>query len=69
MDQESKNQYPLTSDDKVETSQSRVAMTVESLRVIGLQARVSVESNEISHFSITLLWYEMAANMPQNGAQ
>ena len=25
-------------------------VTVESLRVIGLQARVNVESNEISHF-------------------
>jgi len=32
------------------TWSSRVTKTVESLRVIGLQARVNVESHEISHF-------------------
>jgi len=32
------------------SSQSRVGRTVESLRVIGLQTRVNVESHEISHF-------------------
>ena len=32
------------------SSQSRVTVTVESLRVIALQARVKVESNEISYF-------------------
>jgi len=40
------------------SSQSRVTRTVESLRVIGLQARVKVESNEISHFfyDFLMLW-------------
>ena len=32
------------------TWSSRVTETVESLRVIGLQARVNVESHEVSHF-------------------
>jgi len=32
------------------TWSSRVTKTVESLRVIGLQARVNVKSHEISHF-------------------
>ena len=32
------------------SSQSRVTSTVESLRIIGLQARVNVESHEISRF-------------------
>jgi len=37
---------------------SRVTGTVESLRVIGLQARVNVESHELSRFfyDIFLLW-------------
>jgi len=38
------------SDDLVESSQSRVTGTVESLRVIALQARVNVVSHEISFF-------------------
>jgi len=38
------------SHDLVESSQGRVTRTVKSLRVIGLQTRVNVESNEISHF-------------------
>jgi len=33
------------------SSQSGVTRTVESLRVVGFEARVSVKSNEISHFS------------------
>jgi len=37
---------------------------VESLRVIGLQARVNVESHEISRFSMTFTCYEMAPNTP-----
>ena len=50
------------SHDLVESNQSRVTRTVESLRVIALQARVNVESHEISRFfyNIFLLW---------NGAQ
>ena len=35
---------------RVMTWPSRVTRTVESLRVIGLQARVNVESHEILHF-------------------
>jgi len=35
---------------RVMTWSSRVTKTVESLRVIGLQARVNVKSHEISHF-------------------
>ena len=38
------------SHDSVESSQSRVTRTVESLRVIGLQVRVNVESHEIARF-------------------
>jgi len=53
------------------SSQSRVTRTVESLRVIGLQARVNVESNEISHFFYDFLYavkwrpisYKMVANV------
>jgi len=46
------------SHDLVKSIQSRVTRTVESLRVIGLQARVSVESHEISRFfyDTFLLW-------------
>jgi len=36
-----------TSHDLLESGQSRVTRIVESLRVIGLQARVNVDSNEI----------------------
>jgi len=59
---ESSKIYSSRSRDLVESSQSRVTRTVESLRVIGLQARVNVESYEISRFffNIFLLW---------NGAQ
>jgi len=54
----------------VESSQSRVTKTVESLRVIGFQARVNVESHEISHFFYYILYamkwhptcYKMAPN-------
>jgi len=60
----------------VESSQSRVTKTVESLRVIGLQARVNVESHEISHFfyyiSYATRWrptcYKMAPDKLENGA-
>ena len=48
---------------------SRVTRTVESLRVIGLLARVSVKSNEIPHSSYVFFCYEMAPNMVQNGAR
>jgi len=46
------------SHDLVEKSQSRNTRTIELLRVIGLQARVNVESNDISNFSceIFVLW-------------
>jgi len=38
-------------------SQSRVTRTVESLRVIGFQARVNVVSKEIWHYCcVFLLW-------------
>jgi len=49
---ESKSSHDLveSSHDLVESSQRRVTRTVESLQVIGLQARVMVKSNEISHF-------------------
>jgi len=36
---------------------------VESLRVIGLQSRVNVESHEISRFFYDNFYYEMAPNM------
>jgi len=39
-----------SSHDLVESCQSRVTRTVESHRVIALQAQFNVESNEISHF-------------------
>jgi len=54
----------------VMASPSRVRVEfVESLRVTGLQARVSVESHEISRFIYDIFCYEMAPNMPQNGTQ
>jgi len=43
-----------TSHDFIESE--RVTTTVESLRGICLQAQVNVESNEISHFSMTFLF-------------
>ena len=45
------------------TWSSRVTRTVELFRVIGLQARVIVESNKISQFPMTFLCYEMAPHM------
>jgi len=39
----------MTWSNRVRASQT----TVESLRIIGLQARVIVESNEISHFPMS----------------
>jgi len=46
------------SHDLVNSNQSRITGTVESLGVIGLQARVNVESHEISRFfyNIIFLW-------------
>jgi len=40
-----------SSHDLVESNQSRATRTVESLRVIGLQARVNVEPTEISNIT------------------
>ena len=51
-----------TSHDLDETSQSRITRTVQSLRVNGLQDKVNVELNEISHFC-DFFYYEMAPNM------
>jgi len=60
----------------VELSQSRVTGIIESLRVIGLQARVNVESREISRFFTTFFamkWcptlYKMTPDELGNGAQ
>ena len=58
-------------------SQSRVTKTVESLRVIGLQAQVNFESHEISHFFYCILYemkwhptcYKMAPDKLENVAQ
>jgi len=44
----------------VESSQSRVTKTVESLRVLGLQARVTWN---FTFFLLHFLCYEMAPNM------
>jgi len=43
--------------DLLESSQSRVTRTVESLRDVSLQARVNVESNEILSFSYVFFCY------------
>ena len=59
------------------SSQSRVTKTIESLRVIGLQARVNFESHEISHLfyhiSYAMKWrptcYKMVPDKLENGAQ
>ena len=61
----------------VESSQSRVKRTVESVRVIGLQARVNVESHEVLHFFYDIFYamkwrptcYKMAPDKLENGAQ
>jgi len=46
----------------------RVTRTVESLRIIVLQARINVESHEIPHFSMTffMLWNgaQLSINLP-----
>ena len=55
-----------SSHDLVESSQSRVTRTIESLRVIGVQNRVSVQSHEISHFSghfYAMQWRSMCYKM------
>ena len=44
---QSHNPFESESSKLFESSQRRVTRTVESLRVIGLQARVNVELNEI----------------------
>jgi len=51
----------------VESSQSRVTRIVESLRVIGLQARVNVESHEISRFFYDIFCHEIAHDTLENG--
>jgi len=59
------------------SSQSGVTKTVESLRFIGLQARVMVESHEISHFFYYIFYAtkwrptccKMAPDKLENGAQ
>jgi len=51
------------------TWSSRVTRTVESLRVIGLQARGNVESHEISRFFYNIFCYEMAPDKLEDGAQ
>jgi len=53
----------MTWSSRVESSQRRVTRTGESLRVINLQARVNVESNEISHFTYVVFCHEMAPNL------
>jgi len=50
LESESSKIFSSQSHDLVESSQSRVTRTVESLRVIGLQARVNVNSHELSCF-------------------
>ena len=61
LESESSKIFSCQSHDLVESSQSRVTRTVESLRVIGLQARVNVESLEISRF----LYIFLLLNGPQ----
>jgi len=51
------------------SSQRRVTRTAGSLQFIGLQARVNVESTEISNFSYVFFRYEMAPDKLQSGAQ
>jgi len=64
---------------RVMTWSSRVARTVESLRVIALQARINVESHEISRFFCYLLYlfamkwrptcHKIAPDKLENGPQ
>ena len=58
------------------SSQSRVTWNVKSLRVLGLQARLTVKSHEIQHFYcvfFAIKWrpttYKMASNELKIGAQ
>jgi len=61
----------------VESWLGRVTRTVESLRVIGLQARINVESHEISHFFYDIFYvmkwhptcYKMVPDKLENGVQ
>jgi len=58
VESESSKLFSSQSHDLVKSSQNRITRIVESLRVIGLQARVNFESHEISRFiyDIFLLW-------------
>jgi len=63
------------SHDLVELSESRITRSVKSLRVIGLQARVTVESIKISFFydicyaiKWRLISQKIVPNMLWNGA-
>jgi len=51
------------------TGSSRVKRIVESLRIIGLQARVNVESHKFSRFFYDIVCYKMTPNVLQNGAR
>jgi len=48
VESKSSKNFSSQSHDLVESSQSRLTRTVESLRVIALQARVNIESHETS---------------------
>ena len=54
---------------RVMTGSSRVKRIVESLRIIGLQARVNVESHKFSRFFYDIVCYKMTPNVLQNGAR
>jgi len=65
-----------TSHDLVQSCQRRVTITVVSLRIIGFQAQVNLESIEIYHFPMSFFpmkwWptcYKMVAYKLQNGFQ
>ena len=62
---ESKSSKILSSHDLIKSSPSRDT----NCRVIGLQVRVYVDSNESLHFSYAYFWYKMAINLLSNGAQ
>ena len=51
------------------SSQSRVTRTFKSLRVIALQVRINVESNEIWHFFHAFSSLQNGAQRNKNGAQ
>jgi len=77
VESESSKIFSSQSHDLVESGQSRMTKTVESLRVIGLQARVNFESYEISHFFYYIFYamkwcptsYKMAPDKLENGGQ